>query len=66
MKVNDFKLLATLPEEYDYEIFPQGDHQLIIGKKHATIVGFLLVNEKLHSVKFDERTQDERNDDDKK
>lgn len=30
------------------------------------IVGFLLVNEKLHSVKFDERTLYERYDDDKK
>lgn len=60
MKVSDFKLLAELPEEYDYEIFTQGfDGYLIIGKLHHTIIGFLLKENQLNQVQFEteERTK---------
>jgi hypothetical protein len=59
MKVNDFKLLATLPEEYDYEIFPQqGGIILVIGKQHQVIIGFLVHENELKPIK-NERTRNE-------
>ena len=68
MKVSDFKLLAdNLNDEYDYEIFPYVNGALmIIGKKHRTIIGYLLGEDGLSLLKFThERTQDERINDKK-
>lgn len=61
MKVNDFKLLATLPEEYDYELFPQLEGRiLIIGRlensSKASIVGYMLENNELKNIVIDQRT----------
>lgn len=56
MKVNDFKLLSTLPVEFDYELFPQGeDGILVIGKQHQTIIGFLMKNNELSQVRFEKQ-----------
>jgi len=51
MKVSDFNLLSTLPEEYDYELF--NDNKMVIGKQHQTIIGFLIKDNKLLPITFD-------------
>ena len=52
MKVSDFKLLTTLPEEYDYEFFTLNNRQAVIGKQHQTIIGFYIHENKLTTINF--------------
>jgi hypothetical protein len=52
MKVSDFKLLSTLPEEYDYDLFTINNEQTVIGKQHQTIIGFIIRNNKLVPINF--------------
>lgn len=52
MKVNDFKLLTALPEEYDYELMIINDKQAVIGTLNRTIIGFFIRNNKLIPIKF--------------
>lgn len=54
MKVSDFKLLSTLPEEYDYQIFEHGNNGdiLVIGKQNQNIIGFLVHENELKLIKF--------------
>lgn len=54
MKVSEFSLLATLPNEYDYSIFEDfNGSTMIIGKNHQTIIGFRIIDDKLHPIKFE-------------
>lgn len=52
MKVSDFKLLATLPEEYDYELYNHNKNLLIVGRlgQHALI--HYISNGKLSPISF--------------
>jgi len=58
MKVNDFKLLATLPEEYDYEIFKQPEGLLVIGRCFSTIIAFTISNDKIYTLEIKEKDKD--------
>jgi hypothetical protein len=40
MKVRDFKVIATLPEEYEYRLFEQDDGILVIGAQHQSVIAF--------------------------
>lgn len=51
MKTSDFKLLSTLPKEFDYGLFDQLDNGiLVVGKKNRTIIAFRLHGDRLISV----------------
>ena len=54
MKASDFKLLATLPDLYDYSIFE--DHNgstMVIGKNHQSVIGFRIIEDKLRPIRFE-------------
>jgi hypothetical protein len=53
MTVDDFKLLSTLPEKYDYDIFTHGDGLMVIGKCFQTIIGFYIREDKLVPIRFE-------------
>ena len=55
MKVSDFKLLSTLPDQYDYELFTHQSELMVIGKIHQTIVGFFIKDNKLVPINFEMR-----------
>jgi hypothetical protein len=51
MKARQFKILAELPEEYEYELFTQSNGSiLIVGLKDREVIAFTLKEEKLQSV----------------
>ncbi len=52
MKASDFKLLSTLPDEYDYELFTLNNEPAVIGKRHQTIIGFMIRADKLVPINF--------------
>jgi len=52
MKVSDFKLLSTLPEEYDYELFKLNNETMAFGTLHQTVIGFVIRDNRLISVNF--------------
>lgn len=54
MKVSDFKLLATLPEEYEYEILGhyKDPHLVIIGYKGREIIGRWIMLDGLRPIIF--------------
>lgn len=47
MKTSDFELLATLPPDYDYQIFNFGKEKLIVGIKNQQSIIFGLWEGKL-------------------
>lgn len=53
MKVSDFKLLSTLPEEFDYELFFHSESSIwVIGKSGQSVVSFLLKDSKFLPINF--------------
>jgi hypothetical protein len=60
MKVSDFKLLATMPDEYDYETFNWDGCVTAIGKKHQTIIGFRIENNELIQIRFENKKEDKK------
>lgn len=48
MKVSDFKLLATLPDGYDYRIYPHANNDLlIVGNKGSNYIFYVIATNKL-------------------
>ncbi len=55
MKPKQFKLLTTLPEDYDYELFKLNDEPIVIGKQQESIIGFFIKEDKLVPIDFEMR-----------
>lgn len=54
MKVSDFKLLATLPDEYNYSILEVREGiPMILGINHQTAIAFRIINGELRPVSFE-------------
>lgn len=54
MKVSDFRLIATLPDSYDYELFNDGKgHIMVLGKTGQEVIGFRIINEELRPISFE-------------
>ena len=52
MKPSQFKLLATLPEGFDYEIMTFNGHKAVVGKNGQSIIGFFIREDKLVPIDF--------------
>ena len=53
MKTSDFKLIATLPDAYDYEFFNDGNGNImILGKNGREVIGWRIVKNELIPIDF--------------
>ena len=53
MKVDDFRLIATLPDQYDYELFNDGQGNImILGKNGREVIGWRIIKDELRPIDF--------------
>lgn len=54
MKIKDFRLIATLPDSYDYELFNDGKGNImVLGKNGQEVIGFRIIDDELRSIRFE-------------
>jgi hypothetical protein len=58
MKVSDFKLFATLPDGWEYEIFTFNNDLIVIGRNGSHIIGFKIEDDKLVQLQFENRLEE--------
>lgn len=51
MKASDFKLLATLPDLYEYTIFEDHNEEvMVVGKNYQSVIVYKIINDELRPI----------------